>query len=482
VGIMPGVIIGPLLAVGAQAALYGGPQGELPQYTLAVWHGLNLPLAMSGVALAGGLLLYFGLQRRVNLHRLVRLPGWVLAGGREAFLWILARTVGLARGLTGALESGRLQNYLFGLIVLAVLAGLAPWLASPAARWPTLPELLPVGFGFVAFWLLASVATVAVAFVHRQRLLALVIVGVLGLAVSLLFVFLSAPDLALTQLLVEFVTIILMMLALNWLPREGQNEPSRARKVADAVIAGAAGLGVALVTLVLLTRPSHSIAPYFLENAVSLGGGANVVNVILVDFRGYDTLGEITVLGIAGLVIYATLAGFMPRYEAQAWTERSPHEEDRHPLMLALVSRLLLPLAITVSIFLFMRGHNAPGGGFIAGLVLAIALILQFVANGQEWIEPRLRTDFRTWIGAGLIVAGATGIGSWFFGSPFLTSTYDYPVLPVLGPIPVASAVAFDLGVYLTVVGATLVALKAVARLRLLKPSASPSGQPQEAP
>jgi multicomponent K+:H+ antiporter subunit A len=471
VGIAPALTVGPLLAIGAQAALFGGPYAPLPPYKLVIWHGFNLPLAMSIVALVGGLALYFGLQRRVNLHRLVRLPGWITSGGREAFLWAQKSAIGTAAAITGALESGKLQNYLFLLLAIAVLAGFGPWLGNvDAARLPRIPELLPVSFGFVAFWVIAMGATLAAAFVYRQRLLALIVIGALGLAVSLLFVFLSAPDLALTQLLVEFVTIILMMLALNWLPREGRAEHAPLRKVADAALAAIAGLGVALTTLVLLTRPSNSIAPYFLENSVNLGGGANVVNVILVDFRGYDTLGEITVLGIAGLVIYATLYGFTPTYVAPPWTPRSPYEEDRHPLMLALVSRLLLPLAIAVSLFLFLRGHNAPGGGFIAGLVLAIALILQYVANGQHWLAPRLKSDFRGWIGGGLITAGLTGVGSWFLGHPFLTSTYDYPVLPLLGPVPVASAVAFDLGVYLTVVGATLVSLKAIARLHTTEP------------
>jgi multicomponent K+:H+ antiporter subunit A len=471
VGLAPALTIGPLLAVGAQAAIFGGPYAPLPPYKLAIWHGLNLPLAMSMTATVGGLLLYFGLQRRINLHRLVRLPGWIASGGREAFLLGLDRTVRAAQSVTGALESGKLQNYLFLLVAIAVAAGIAPWLGGGGGEPLSLPDLTPVGFAFAVFWVVATGATIAAALVHRRRLLALVVIGALGLGVSLLFVFLSAPDLALTQLLVEFVTIILMMLALNWLPREGRPEPAPGRKFADAVLAGAAGLGVALVTLLLLTRPSNTIAPFFLENSVGLGGGANVVNVILVDFRGYDTLGEITVLGIAGLVIYATLANFTPSFTAPPWTARTPYEEDRHPLMLALVSRLMLPLAIAVSLFLFLRGHNAPGGGFIAGLVLAIALIMQYVANGQAWLSPRLKTDFRDWIGGGLLTAGLTGVGSWFVGHPFLTSTYDYPVLPLIGPVPVASAVAFDLGVYLTVVGATLVSLKAIARLHMTEPT-----------
>ena len=118
-----------------------------------------------------------------------------------------------------------------------------------------------------------------------------------------------------------------------------------------------------------------------------------------------------------------------------------------------------------VAVYLLLRGHKLPGGGFIAGLVLAIALILQFVANGERWVGERVGIDFRPWIGWGLLVAGGTGVASWLLGAPFLTSTYDYPVWPIVGDVPLASAALFDLGVYLTVVGATMVALVAISRL-----------------
>jgi multicomponent K+:H+ antiporter subunit A len=311
----------------------------------------------------------------------------------------------------------------------------------------------------VSVWVIGVAASVGTAVAYRRRLLALLLLGAVGLVVSLTFVYLSAPDLALTQLLVEMVTIILMMLALYWLPAESPREPSRARMARDLALAIGAGAGIAALSYALLRRDFDSISPYFLRSSVPEGGGANVVNVILVDFRGYDTMGEITVLGIAGVVIYALLAGFVP-----ARRPRAPSPEPRS-LFLALVARLLLPLAVLVSLYLFLRGHNAPGGGFIAGLVLALALILQYVANGQQWVEQRLRTDFRAWIGCGLLTAGAAGVGSWIFGAPFLTSTYAYWTLPVLGALPLASAVVFDLGVYLTVVGATMLALASIGRL-----------------
>ncbi len=459
VGVFPGLIIGPLLAVGAQAALFGGPYAPLPAYKLAIWHGFNLPLAMSMAATAGGVSLYFGLQRRVNLHRLVRLPGWIRSGGREAFNVFTDLKLRTAHFVTETIENGNLQRYLFLLVAVALLAGLAPHLGKETGA-SALAAGAPLTFGVVAVWLVGMASAIGTAVGYRRRLLALVMLGAVGLVVSLTFVYLSAPDLALTQLLVEMVTIILMMLALNWLPAESPRERSPVRNVRDLLLAIGAGSGVAALSYALLTRSFDSISPYFLRTAVPEGGGANVVNVILVDFRGYDTMGEITVLGIAGVVIYALLAGFVPppRPPARVTGPRS--------LFLALIARLLLPLAVLVSLYLFLRGHNEPGGGFIAGLVLALALILQYVANGQPWVEQRLRTDFRAWIGAGLLIAGGAGVGSWFFGAPFLTSTYAYWTLPVLGAVPLASAVVFDLGVFLTVVGATMLALASIGRLK----------------
>jgi multicomponent K+:H+ antiporter subunit A len=201
-----------------------------------------------------------------------------------------------------------------------------------------------------------------------------------------------------------------------------------------------------------------------------MGGGANAVNVIIVDYRGFDTLGEITVLGIAALIIAALLHGRRPP-ATQGALFPAPTERNARPLMLQLVTRLLLPLAVLVTVHLFLRGHNLPGGGFIAGLVLAIAMVLLSLAHGEQWVNERLRTDFRHWIAAGLLIAALTGVGSGLLGHPFLTSTYDYPVLPLVGAVPLASASLFDLGVFLTVVGGTMVMLAAIGRLQ---PAAGP--------
>jgi multicomponent K+:H+ antiporter subunit A len=474
VGLIPALTVGPLLAVAAKAALLGPNAGNLPDYTLALWHGFNLPMLMSAVALVLGTAIYFGLERRVNLHKLDKVPAVSSIGGRELFTTALRRVTDRATKLSAALQTGSLQNYLLLLVVVATLAGALPFLQGAGQAGPT-QSSPPAGFAFVAIWVIGMVAIAACVFFHRHRLTALLLLGAVGLAVSLVFVHFSAPDLALTQLLVEVVTIMLMMLALNWLPdtSEADAKDSRGRRIRDAIIALATGVGLASLAWMVLGRPFDSISPFFLQTTLAEGGGANAVNVIIVDYRGFDTLGEITVMAIAALVIHALLADWQPRHLLAL----PPKPSDSHPLMLSLVSQLLLPLAAVVAVYLLLRGHNLPGGGFIAGLVLAIGLLLQFVANGQAFVGQRISLDFNPWLGCGLLISGASGIGSWFFGAPFLTSTYDYPVWPLVGEVPLASAALFDLGVFLTVIGSTMVALLSLARLtapRIAKESPTP--------
>jgi multicomponent K+:H+ antiporter subunit A len=173
-------------------------------------------------------------------------------------------------------------------------------------------------------------------------------------------------------------------------------------------------------------------------------------------------MGEIAVLSMAGIIVYVLLSGFVTRTAPAA----PASENTTHPLLLQVVATLLMPLAAMVSIYFFLRGHNQPGGGFIAGLVFAIAIILQYVALGEARFEARMRLQYNKWIGAGLLSAGLTGTGSFFVAHPFLTSAFKYFALPVVGDVPIASAMFFDLGVYLAVIGATMLALSVLGGLR----------------
>jgi len=471
VGLLPAATFGPLVHVAA-TALVGRP---LPEYHLSIWHGFNLPLLMSAIALAAGVLLYLWLAAGRRLHRLQSEAWFGPVTGRGVFERAIDGLFGLSGRLTERLETGSLQRYVACLLAAALVLGAAPLLGSgigPGDR-PGLPAT-PLA---LVVWALLLVSCVALAFTHHQRFRAVVLVSVVGLIVSLAFVGLSAPDLALTQLSVEVVSAVLLLMGLALLPQHSPRDSTTARRALHAGLALAVGAAVAVVAWLLLTRGHQSISWYFLEQAYPKGGGTNIVNVILVDFRGYDTFGEITVLGIAAVGVLALMDGLRTRRgpsdaDGRAWTFA------RQPLLLRLAASVVLPVALVFSVYIFMRGHNLPGGGFIAGLITAVALVLQFMAMGQSRAELLLRAGggrrFVRWIGAGLGIAGLTGVGAFVLGRPFLTSAHGHPHVPLLGELPLASAAAFDLGVYLTVVGATLLTISVLGTVSREAPAAAP--------
>ena len=205
----------------------------------------------------------------------------------------------------------------------------------------------------------------------------------------------------------------------------------------------------------MLNRPPQSqLADYLLATSLPGGGGANVVNVILVDFRGFDTFGEVTVLVIAALGITALLTGRLPT----ATTQPLPIAgmDERWPLLLRMGVPPLLALILLLAAYIFFRGHHWPGGGFIAGLVTALALAVQYLAGDFRWTTVQLHLDYQRLMGGGLALIGLTGLVSSLLGYPFLTSAFVHVHLPILGDLEIASAMAFDLGVYLVVVGAVM--------------------------
>jgi multicomponent K+:H+ antiporter subunit A len=457
VGILPAVTIGSLLAVAATHVV----GGTLPAYSLAIWHGLNLPLLMSAIALGVGTLFYFMLQRLFRLHDLIHLP----RGGREIFDFSVSAAVLAARAVTGTLVNGSLQRSVFLITLGSVVAG--AWMLLGTEPTGDAGPVIGLDAHPLAWtlWLIALLALAALLTRHRERLEALIYLGVIGLVVSLTFGGLSAPDLLLTQLLVEVASILLLLLALHFLPqRSARTDPPR-RRWRDAIVALGAGVGVSAIVYAVLSRPKpDSLAPWFLENAVPGAFGANAVNVILVDFRGFDTLGEITVLGLAAVIVAALLPRARTLPEAQPGDDRSQ--------MLEITARVMLPLVALVAVWFFLRGHNQPGGGFIGGLVLAIGLLLPYLGSGTAWVERRSLPSFEAWIGWGLACATLTGLTSLALGYPFLTSTYFAPVLPVVDKLSIASAMFFDLGVFLTVAGAAMLALTRLGRLSDPQPGA----------
>ena len=489
VGIVPQWSIQHILGTAASPVV----GGTLPEFDLAVWHGFNLPLWMSFLALAGGIVLYLLLRKPLQSGRIQRAPLVGLFNGKRLFHHTMARLTAAARSALRLLGTRRLQPQLFLLVLVTVVGAVAAFrLAVPnPVLSPGDRTLLPFSPMFALLWVVGVGAAIGAVWQAKyHRLTALALMSVSGLTTVITFAWFSAPDLALTQLSVEAVTTVLILLGLRWLPKrlevQDAREPlwdrtkAKARRSRDLLLALAAGAGMTGLSYAMMTRDfPQSISPFFLERALPEGGGTNVVNVMLVDFRGFDTLGEITVLGIVALTVYALLRRFRPAPES---TELPPQQlalpadldtdlvnpqlaEDTaqgYLMVPAVLVRLLLPIAAVIAVYLFMRGHNEPGGGFVAGLVLSTAFILQYIVSGTQWVEANMQLMPQRWIAAGLLTATATGLGSFWFGYPFLTTHTAHLHLPLLGDIHVASALFYDIGVFTLVVGATLLILTAL--------------------
>ncbi|MCZ2327906.1 monovalent cation/H+ antiporter subunit A [Bartonella sp. F02] len=482
VGIFPNFTIG-LILDNAVVAVLGA---MTPSYSLAVWHGFNTPLIMSFIALSGGILLYIighryflfceegppflrNLKRQRIFERIFMMISWKWPCRAESFL-----------------STCRLQIQLHWVLgICFAFAGLLLWydgLILAGSLSLSLPD-----FPFIIFWLIGGTCALLVAWQAKfHRFASLMLLGGAGLMTCATFLWLSAPDLAVTQLVVEVVTTVLLLLGLRWLPKRLYDPASfpisfsvRLRRLRDFIIACVGGISMAWLSFAMMTRPQgKTVSDFFLTHAYSDAGGRNVVNVLLVDFRGFDTMGESVVLGIVALTIFALLRRFRPAPESidapsqqqkqTAFDMAQPNREIGDTLsdylaIPAVIMHWLFPVILAFAIYLLMRGHDLSGGGFAGGVTLAIGFILQYLAANIRWVENRLRVLPLLWIGFGLLLSVATGAGSWFFGFPFLTSFFQYIDIPWIGKVPAASAFLFDVGVFSLVLGTTVLILIAIA-------------------
>lgn len=494
VGIIPARTIGPLLDTALHAVL--GP--ALPAYSLAVWHGFTPELLMSAVAIAGGAAAYLVLRSYLQICDGPPLLRHV-KGQRIFERALVAVSWRLARRLESLLGTRRLQPQLQIMVCASVLAGLVPVYAGGLGLESPPRTAFDWAFGLV--WAIGIACALAAAYEAKfHRLAALVLLGGAGLATSVSFVWLSAPDLALTQLVVETVTTVLLLLGLRWLPKriEGFGPAGSAaglpwHRIRDIVIALAAGSGLAALSYaVMIRREPETIADFFTANAKTQGGGTNIVNVILVDFRAFDTFGEITVLGIVALTVYALLRRFRPAAESIPVPEqqrsrdlddetRSDRKEDdvvKDTMATpALMATILFPVIAVAAVFLLLRGHDSPGGGFVAGLTMAAGFILLYMTRGTVWVETHLRVLPVRWMGAGLLLSACVGAAAWLFDRPFLNSSFSSLEIPLIGSIPLASALLFDCGVFALVFGATVLMLITIAH-QSLRSHRAPGGEP----
>lgn len=433
---------------------------------LALWHGFNMPLLMSVIASIGGLIFYFSLAKGGKIREIDLDPYLGRLQGRVAFDLFLKSLLLNSRKFKRWTENGKLQSYILWIVIFSIAVVSLPFLGQGLTTGTR--ELTHAPALAIVLWLLLFSSCWMMLWFHHERIKAVLISGAIGLVVTMVFICFSAPDLALTQITVDVVTTVLLLMSLSLLPQLTPYESSVSRRWRDALIAIGGGLGIAWITWLILTRDHNSISWFFMQQSIPLGGGTNVVNVILVDFRGFDTFGEITVLGIAGIGALCLMDGM--RTHGTTMTKGLSYRFNPSPLMLRITASWILPIALVVSLYIFLRGHNLPGSGFIAGLITALALIIQYMALGQDHAEQLLKAKsgrlYEIWIGTGLVIAGLTGLGAWFWGRPFLTSAHFYVSPPILGEMHLATAALFDVGVYITVVGATMLLISVLGDSR----------------
>ncbi len=434
------------------AAAAGAIRGEPTSLSLALWHGWSPVLLLSAVTVAAGATLYAAGARERAERAAARLAPLAWLTPTRLYHAALRALIGLAGGQTRTLQSGSLSAYVL-IVLLSLIAAVGAtligdrgwWMAWPMAP-VALPEVMVCGIMIAA----AVAATRA-----TSRLAAIAALGAVGYGISLLFVFFGAPDLALTQFAIETLTVILFVLVIYRLPRFASLS-TRGVQRRDAVVA--TGVGALMAALVLLAAASplpSRLAAFFAAQSLTAAHGHNVVNVILVDFRSLDTLGEITVLAVAALGIWA-LVGLRLGDDARG-REATTRAIMPPSLLLRIATRHLFPLLLLFSLYLLLRGHNAPGGGFVGGLTAAAAFALYLLAFGTAAARQRLRVDPRLVIGGGLLIAGVSGLPAVAGTLPFLTGVWADAPVPLIGAF--GTPLVFDVGVYLVVLGIVLLML-----------------------
>ncbi|MGY1725060.1 Na+/H+ antiporter subunit A [Blastococcus sp. SYSU DS0533] len=441
---------------------------------LALWHGLTPALGLSAVTLLTGAVLFLARRPVFRLQRRVGVP----VSADTGYWNVLQALDRLAVVVTGSTQRGSLPVYL-GVILVTVLAlpgGLLLARGTWPAEWRAWDNPLQAITG--ALVLVAALLAVRI----HQRLAAAVVVGLTGYGLAVLFVVHGAPDLALTQVLIETVTLVAFVLVLRKLPLEVGGSSRARTRWSRGVVATAVGgfMGVASA-IALSAREAPAVSEAYPELAEEAHGD-NIVNVTLVDIRAWDTFGEISVLvvaatGVASLVFLRGRAGALARATAEDELEvpqgrRAPRAQwlaatstlspRRRSLIFEVVTRLLFHAVLVLSVFLLFAGHNAPGGGFAGGLVAGLALVLRYLAGGRYELGEAAPVDPGVLLGLGLLISGGTGVVGLALGAQVLETAFFEATLPVFGEVALVTALFFDIGVYLVVVGLVLDVLRSL--------------------
>ncbi|MFM8856958.1 MAG: hydrogen gas-evolving membrane-bound hydrogenase subunit E [Actinomycetota bacterium] len=425
-----------------------------------LWAGFNTALYVSVGVIAVGSLLVAGrhsvarLQQRV--HRVIE----PLPSGDSVFWWIVAGVLRMAKRTTRIIQSGSLPVYVMVILGVSIVGIALPAVGS----FDSFPDWIDSSTQVapLSFIVIAAIGATRV----KRRIAAALLLGAVGYGMAGLYVLTGAPDLALTQFAIETLATVLFVLVLRVLPRDFESDRRSATQRSltswfRLLTSAAVGVGIFVFALVAAEAresvPAVSVSEEMLERSVPDAYGSNVVNVILVDFRGMDTLGEITVLAVAALGVVA-LARSAGRRRAP---ENSHLDTVLRSQVVDTITRLLFAsIAILATYFLF-AGHNQPGGGFVGGLMVAAAISLRYVAGGAEAVRRSVRVPANVVLGGGLSISIATAFIPLVLGGSVLEHAVFTWDAPILGTIKTTSALFFDTGVFLVVIGLVLMAIEA---------------------
>lgn len=459
------------VALIADGVLHSGAYVTLPGHAhIAYWSGLA-PALVTGFIFFGGISLFYFRGRVEQLQEKIQPPH---LKALSIYQWTLMLLETSAAKITGLVQRGSLPaDIMTTLLVLSLMlvVGVTTLISTFgfqifSSRIPFADSYVQVGATAIAIG--AAIITVR----SRKRLKAVLALGVVGLAVAVIFIDYGAPDLALTQLLVEVVSLVVFLLVLRKLPKYFSDRPLKTTRWIRLALASVVGITVstgALVNSQLRTAvPDSVLIP---AEAYVFGAGKNIVNVILVDVRAWDTVGELSVLlvmatGVASLIYLTRRSRKTTVRQPQIPGKWLPGVQflnlQQRSLMLEVGTRLLFPTLMVVSIWLLLTGHNAPGGGFAGGIVAGIALILRYLAGGRHELKLALPVNPGKMLGLGLFLATLSGILPLFFGATIMQTVefdWDLAVLTRIesfGHLHFTSALLLDVGVYLLVVALVL--------------------------
>lgn len=429
---------------------------------LALWHGVGVPVVVTALVVAAGVAMV-GARRRIAEALVGRRLWWF--SGADA-LQVLVRA-SMRVGVWCARMADSLSPTRHVAIPLAAVVALGGAVAANAVAGsggvdgvPAGPRVPGVDRPMDAVALLMVVVGVAATVRARRRLSAIIAVSATGVGVTLQMLTLGAPDVALTQILVEILTTAVMALVVRLQPRLFAPVDRRRSRLA-AVLAAAVGVTTTAGVWALVGHHGKpELAQWYLTNGPSISHGQNVVNTILVEFRALDTMGELSVLGMCGVAI-AAVVGSVPRLaqDLRGRLPRMPYA-TLNAIPLGWLRGILVPVLILLSAAIFWRGHNHPGGGFIAALVGGGALMLNYMALAHDpEADPtssrRGRLVPYVLVGLGICLAVLAGVLGYLGGH----HSFLEPLNGHVGPEFVTTAQIFDAGVYVAVLGLVAIAL-----------------------